>query len=359
MCFYFTQTLNREGTYHIAMLPFNLTKEQLYKEKNPKELWIKEATTINDQIQSLYGPNGLYKMTRDGEILTTGKEIIDTIDLGPLADPIRKSINAQYTEHTDGTTSLSLLLARSVKNAQKLQTKHGLKKQTIIEGYTKATTIALETVKEYTKKVEKDDVETLNNIIKQSTAGTIADKENIQSCIRDAILYLKKPKEKDINVSADESGEGAEVFVGVHLDYNRVRDDMPEEIQDAIIALVTEIKPKKPSFDTLITIDDIATYKATANFEKEQLQRYVNRLIKLNVKAVFSKGDIDDRAAQMLTKQGIMSFEKIKEKDLQTIQEATGASLRPILSLDEEDIGLAGIIDDSDSEECVGGVCRT
>ena len=341
------------------MSPFNLTKQQMYQEKNPKELWIKEATSIYDSIHSLFGPNGLYKMTKDGEILTTGKDIIDAIPLGPLADPIRQSINSQYTQHNDGTTSLALLLSIAVKNAQKLQTKHGLKKQTIIDGYRKATAIALETIDEYTKKISKDDINTIEAVIKQSTAGTIADKENIQSCVRDAILYLKKPSEKNISINASEAGEGAEVFIGLHLDYNRVREDMPEKLNDVPIAIVQDIKPRKSSYNTLIEINDISTYQAMTNLEKEQIKRFIKTLTSLDVKAVFSKGEIDERAAEMLAYHGIIAFEKLKEHDIKTIQDATGASLKPISSLSKEDIGSAGIIDDTESEDCVGGVCRT
>jgi len=341
------------------MPSLNYAINQLYQEKNPKELWTKEAKSIEEAVQTIFGPNGLQKMTTDGEILSTGKDIVDNINLGPLADPIRKSINQQYKEHNDGTTSLALLLSRSIKKAQELQTKHGLKKQHIIQGYTSAAEIALKTIETYTKTVDKDDIQTIEHIIQQSTAGTIADQENIHSTIRDAILYLKKPKGKDINILTNNSGDGTEVFVGLSLDYNRKRDDMPEKINDAIIAVVDNIKPRKSTYDLQITINDLESYRATTEIEKRQLNVFINIVKKLKVNTIFSKGEIDDRVADILAEENIMAFENVKQNDIKTIQESTGASLKPMLSLSEEDLGKAGVIDDSENEECVGGVCRT
>lgn len=341
------------------MPSLNYAINHLYQEKNPKELWTKEAKSIEEAVHTIFGPNGLQKMTSDGEILSTGKDIVDSINLGPLADPIRKSINQQYKEHNDGTTSLALLLSRSIKKAQELQTKHGLKKQHIIQGYTFAAEIALKTIETYTKTIDKDDIQTIEQIIEQSTAGTLADQENIRSTIRDAILYLKKPKEKDINIFTNNSGEGTEVFVGLSLDYNRKREDMPEKINDAIIAIVDNIKPRKSTYDMQITINDLESYRATTEIEKRQLNVFINIIKKLHVNTIFSKGEIDDRVADMLAEENIMAFENVKQNDIKTLQESTGASLKPMLSLTEDDLGKAGVIDDSENEECVGGVCRT
>ena len=61
----------------------------------------------------------------------------------------------------------------------------------------------------------------------------------------------------------------------------------------------------------------------------------------------------------MIAKENIMAFEKVKQDDIKALQESTGALLKPMFSLTKEDLGLAGLIDDSENEECIGGVCRT
>lgn len=340
-------------------MTLNIYKNEINNYKNPKELWIKEAKTIDKSVDTIFGPYGLEKMTTDGDVLSIGKDVIDAIELGALAEPIRQSINNQYKEHGDGTTALALLLSRAIKKAQELQTEQGLKKQNIIEGYSKAVGVALKTIDKYTKNVKKEDIVAIEQIIRHSIAGTIADKENIRSVIRDSILYLKKPKEEDINIFTNASGEGAEVFIGLKLDYNRKREDMPEKINDATIAIVDNIKPRKSSYDIRIDIQDIQGYRATADVENKQLSSFVSILKKLKVNAIFSKGEIDDRVADMISKENIMAFENVKQDDIKTLQESTGASLKPMLSLTKEDLGFAGIIDDSENEECVGGVCRT
>jgi len=342
-----------------TMMPFNIYKQKMYEEKNPKELWIKEAKTIDRAISPQFGPNGIYKMTNDGDILVTGKEIIDSIELGALADPIRKTVNEQYKQHKDGTASLSLLLSRSIKKAQDLQTNNGLTKQIITEGYQKAMKVALDTVKEYKKHVKRDDLNALDSIIEQSVKGSIADEKNIKSTIRDSVLFLKNPKEKDIFVHVKSGGEGAEIFIGLSLDYNRKYKDMPEKITDGKIAIVDKIEPRKSKYDLKINIKDISSYRKTSSFETEQLKKIANNFKKLGVNIVFAKGKIDDRAASFLKDHEITVFEDIKDHDIKIIQKAINASLKPAHNITKDDLGYAGVIDDSDSEECIGGVCRT
>ena len=134
---------------------------------------------------------------------------------------------------------------------------------------------------------------------------------------------------------------------------------MPKKIKDATIAIVDSIKPRKSSYDMLINIRDIQGYRATSEMENKQLSSFVSTIKKLKVNAIFSKGEIDDRVADMIAKENIMAFEKVKQDDIKALQESTGALLKPMFSLTKEDLGLAGLIDDSENEECIGGVCRT
>jgi len=268
-------------------------------------------------------------MTESGEILSNGKDVIDSIELGPMAEPILDAVSKQYEEYGDGTVSLfALILSRLISKAYELS-KGGLPMPTILSGYKKAMEIAAEVVKEETKKIERRDIKALEEVIKHSVAGSVADDEPIRSVIRDAILFLKKPKEKDIAILTEGGEEGAEVIIGLKLDYNRVR------------------------------ITGRKAYRALSEMEKNQLKEFVNKLVEMDVKAIFSKEEIDPRAAEMMAKKGIMGFEKINEGDIKTISESTGASKVNMLGISEKDLGFIGIIDDSKEEGCVGGVCRT
>ena len=108
-----------------------------------------------------------------------------------------------------------------------------------------------------------------------------------------------------------------------------------------------------------INIASVELYSMVAKMEDKELKEYVDKLIDLGVKAVFVKDEIDPRIADMLARNNITAFEKIKEGDLKEIAKSTGAKLTSILSLSKEDLGFVGILDDSESEECIGGVCRT
>jgi len=254
--------------------------------------------------------------------------------------------------------SLALILSRLISKAYELS-KGGMPMPTILSGYKKAMELAADIVEKETRKIERKDIKALENVIKHSVAGSPADDDAIRSVIRDAILFLKKPKEKDIAILTEGGEEGAEVIIGLKLDYNRVRDDMPEKLYDVKVAVVDKIAPKKTNFDMKIDITGNESYRAMSEIERKQLKSFVDKLVEMDVKAVFSKEEIDQRAAEMMAKNGIMGFEKIKEGDIKTISESTGASMVNMMSITEKDLGFIGIIDDSKEEGCVGGVCRT
>ena len=337
---------------------FNLYKEDLEQVKKPMDIWSSEAKSIDRSVSSLLGPYGTYKITEDGEILSNGKDILDNTYLGPMSEPIIKSVNAQYKEFQDGTTSLALLLSRMTAKAHDLLTS-GIYMPNILSGYEKAMDVAIEVASKRIEKMNKDDVEILKDVMKHSIANTIADKDNILSVMRDAILFLNEPKEGDITVLAEEDGEGSEVIVGLKLDYNRVREDMPDKLNDAHIALIDKIAPRKTSLDIKINITTTEGYSVTAKLEETQLRKAINKLKELGVKAVFSKGEIDSRAAEMMARKGITGFEKIKDSDMTVLAQSTGGKIVDISNISERDLGYIGMVDDTKEEGCVGGVCRT
>ena len=82
---------------------FNLYKNEMQQVRKPTNLWYKEAKKIDMAVSTLLGPYGMYKMTESGEILSNGKDVIDSIELGPMAEPILDAVSKQYEEFGDGT----------------------------------------------------------------------------------------------------------------------------------------------------------------------------------------------------------------------------------------------------------------
>ena len=334
---------------------FNLYKQDIHRARKPTKLWYKEAKKIESSVSTLLGPNGMHKMTEDGEILTSGKDVLDNIELGPMAEPITESVNAQYREFGDGTTSLALLLSRLISKANELSAE-GVPMPMIISGYRKAMDATISAVEMETRKIDRKDIE---RVIRHSVSGSSADEDAIVSVIRDSILFLKEPDEDNITILTEQGGEGSEVIMGLKMDYNRVRDDMPEKMYDVKIALLDKVAPRKSSLDMKLSITSREAYRAAAEMERNQMKEFVGKLEEMGVGAVFSEGEVDARAAEMMAKKGIMGFEKVKGDDMKEIAEATGAQKINMTSLSENDLGFVGILDDSREEGCIGGVCVT
>lgn len=334
-------------------------KDEMEQAENPTNLWSDEAKTIERGVRVLLGPYGMYKLTGSGSLLGSGKDIMDNIDLGPMAEPIMESVNDQYREHTDGTTSLALLLSRLLIKADEL-TAEGVKMPNVISGYKKALDIALDELDRNTSPLDSRNPEALEKVIAHAVAGTEADKDNIIKTIRDSILFMDRPDEDSITVKVEEDGEGAEVIKGISLDNARIREDMPDELYDVKLALVDSVAPRKARNDMELKIASVDTYRAATGMEMAQFQRFVDMLDELGVKAVFASGSIDGRAAELMERHGIAGFEKVSEDAMKDLSKSTGAQKSTMDALDEDDLGFAGILDDRRTADgCVGGVCRS
>lgn len=161
------------------------------------------AIAVGDLVKSTLGPKGMDKILQSGtkanEMLVTndGATILKNIALDNAAAKVLVNLSqVQDEEVGDGTTSVAVLAAELLREAEKLVDKR-LHPQLIIEGYREALVAAKAALESHSKDHSHDkDVafkQDLLNIARTTLSSKILnqDKEMFAQMAVDAILRLK------------------------------------------------------------------------------------------------------------------------------------------------------------------------
>lgn len=159
------------------------------------------AVALGDLVKSTLGPKGMNKIlqsasTGDINVTNDGATILKSIQLDNAAAKILVNISkVQDDEVGDGTTSVTVLAAELLREAEKLI---GIKihPQTIVEGYRLASTVALEALQKSAVDNGKDEKKfrtDLFNIARTTLSSKVLsqDKNYFANLAVDAVLRLK------------------------------------------------------------------------------------------------------------------------------------------------------------------------
>src|ERR687886_2957877 len=144
-------------------MPIVLLKEGTTeaKGKDAKKNNIIAAKTIAEMVRSSLGPRGMDKMLvspiGDVTITNDGATILKEIDVEhPAAKMMVEISKTTDNEVGDGTTSTVVLAGSLLEKAEELITKN-VHPTVVVEGFTKASQKAIETLKEIATKIDPKD----------------------------------------------------------------------------------------------------------------------------------------------------------------------------------------------------------
>ncbi len=340
------------------MIP--LLKHDLHRKKEPMDIIKNAAEDIAMAVENTIGPTGMLKMNEEGDIISSGAEIINNLEKTPFMDLISRAVSNQDEDKKDGTASMAYLTAMLLKRAFKLISQ-GVHPTTVERGYRKALQIALEEIDNLKVEIKRSEVEKLEAVIRDALAGY----DNIDfllPLIRNAVLFLaeNEVKMENIKVYTEEGGEEdeSEIIIGHLLDYERKDKDMPDSVDEGRILFLDEIKIRKPKMDAKIFIESSDAYRKFVDIDMKKLREIVDRIEESGANVVLVKGEIDERAARMMAERGIMAFEKISEEDIKAVAKSTGATITDVENISEEYIGESGSVVTDKNAGCAGGVCH-
>ncbi len=345
-------------------IPIVLLKEGTTetKGKDAKKNNIIAAKTVAELVRSSLGPRGMDKMLvspiGDVTITNDGAAILKEIEVEhPAAKMMVEISKVTDNEVGDGTTSTVVFAGSLLEKAEELVDKN-VHPTVIIEGFKKATTKAIDILREIAVKVDTQDKNFLNKIAVTSMASKMVstDAQYLSKIVVDSVLsisYKTSADKVDIdNIKVEKKPGGSindtQIIDGIVLDKEVVHGGMPKRIQNAKIALVNSpLEIEKTEYDAKLNITSPEQMQRFLDEENKMLKSMVDKISSVGANVVLCQKGIDDVAQHYLAKSGIIAVRRIKESDMSKVSKATGA--RIVASIDEitaQDLGSANLVEE-------------
>ncbi|MXV60808.1 thermosome subunit [Natronorubrum sp. JWXQ-INN-674] len=315
---------------------------------------IMAGKAVAEAVRTTLGPRGMDKMLVDssGEVVITndGATILNEMDIEhPAAQMIVEVADSQEEEVGDGTTTAAVIAGNLLGEAEDL-IEQDVHATTIVEGYHKASEIALEAIDEQISEDAVDD-DVLKQVAESSmtgkgTGGLTA--ESLAETVVGAIRHV----ELDDGVARDNvavhtqigaSSNATELVPGIVIDEEPAHDAMPREVEDASIAVLdVELGVRTGEIDAEYAIDSIDQLNTAIDAEESEVRGYAETVAESGADVVFTTDDVDDRVSTYLANEGVLVFENVGNSDARDIVSATGARRVGALDdLEESDFGQA------------------
>jgi chaperonin GroEL (HSP60 family) len=295
---------------------------------------VQAAVFLSDAFTNALGPEGMNKLLvdnlGDSYVTNDGATIIDKMEVKhPIAKLILETGKTMEEEIGDGTKTAIILTGELLKQAQKLISK-GMHPTMIIKGYRKALKDALNIL---TKKTVKG---TLSKLVSTVMKGTdVPVLEAVKETPTQNVLILKKTGKRI----------ETQVINGVVIDKERVHPRMPEKISKARILITkTPLEVKTTETSAEIIIKDPSQLKSFLERETNTIKAIISSIKSSGANAVLCQKGIDDKAQEMLAREGILGIRRIRESDINALLKATKARLvSDLLNINPSDLGTGSI----------------
>jgi thermosome len=299
---------------------------------------IAAGKAVAESVRTTLGPRGMDKMlvSDSGDVVITndGATILEEMDIEhPAAQMIVEVAETQEDEIGDGTTTASVLAGRLLAQAEDLL-EQDVHPTTIVEGYSRAATIANEAVDEIALDVDVDDdllVEVAeSSMTGKGTGGITA--ARLAEVVVDAVRRAEVDGTVDddriaLSTQVGASSSATELVEGVVLDEYPADPTMHRDVSDPTIAVVdVELGVRTGDVDVEYELSSVDQLSAAMESEEGELRELVDTFVEHGVDVVFTTEDIDDRVASLLEGEGILAYEDIDDDDATDVARATGAS---------------------------------
>ncbi|KAF6206916.1 hypothetical protein GE061_018152 [Apolygus lucorum] len=300
------------------------------------------AIAIGDLVKSTLGPKGMDKILvshgrNQGSIEVTndGATILKAVGVdNPAAKILVNMAKVQDDEVGDGTTSVTVLAAELLREAEKL-IEQKIHPQTIVAGYRQASKVALQALEQAATLSENDVVfkEDLLNLARTSLSSKILNlhKEKFSNLAVDAVLRLKGSGNLTaIQIIKKTGGTLNDSFLdeGFLLD-KKVGQFQPKRVENAkiLIANTPMDTDKIKVFGSRVRVDSVAKIAELELAEKEKMKDKINKILAYKCTVFINRQLIYNYPEQLFADAGVMAIEHADFDGIERLALVTGGEI--------------------------------
>ncbi|KAL8776983.1 MAG: hypothetical protein Q9194_002814 [Teloschistes cf. exilis] len=299
------------------------------------------AIAVGDLVKSTLGPKGMDKILQSastGEIMVTndGATILKSIALDNAAAKVLVNISkVQDDEVGDGTTSVAVLAAELLREAEKL-VERKLHPQTIIEGYRIASNVALEALAKTAQDHSKDKNafrKDLLAIARTTLSSKVLsqDRDHFASLACDAVLRLRGSTDlSHIQIIKKAGGKLNDSYLdeGFILD-KRVGVNQPKRLENAkiLVANTAMDTDKVKIFGARVKVDSTGGLAKLEEAEREKMKQKVEKIKAHGINCFVNRQLIYNRPEQLFSDAGIVSIEHADFDGIERLALVTGGEI--------------------------------
>ena len=375
----FYTTLN---TINLKCIYFIISTDQKTQRQTgrPAQLAnIRAARAVASIIRTTLGPQSMLKMLLDpmGSIVLTndGHAILREVDVShPAAKSMIELSRAQDEEVGDGTTSVIVLAAEVLGQAEPFLRQDNVHPTVLVSAYTKALAAALEIMEQQAITVDVvKDKEWMTKLVESSLSTKFSSRWNnlMVDMALQAVLTVAQPTAQSSALEGSNSVpveimttagrmevdlkryakiekipggemEDCEVLKGVMFNKDTVHSSMRRRIENPrILLLDTPLEYKKGESQTNMEITEEQDWSALLKLEEDYVANMCQEIIAMKPDVVITEKGVSDLAQHYLAKANITAFRRLRKTDNNRIARAVGATIVSRTDeIQESDIGL-------------------